>query len=137
MQILSYALLLSRADFENRFFEAFPFRNVESHPVDEPWPAILAANHLCFTLKPKYFSVSGNDPIGRTQRLAGEEHLCSFLAPSHLVIGMNLLIPPHWIFEPFALRKPKGRLNLRAYIGFADPFVQVGHEHHSGDLLNE
>jgi hypothetical protein len=50
---------------------------------------------------------------------------------------MNLLIPAHRIFQPFALRKTKRRFNLRTYVGFADSFVQVGHEHDGRDLLDE
>ena len=52
----------------------------------------------------------------------------------HLVVRMNLLIPAHWIFQPFALRKSHHRFNLRADVGFADAAIQIRHEYDGGNL---
>ena len=71
------------------------------------------------------------------KRFAGEKHLRRFHAPSRLVIGMNLLVPAHRVFQPFTLGKTQRRFNLRAHVGFADSLVQVGHEHDGGNLLDQ
>src|SRR5271168_3629006 len=104
MQILSDAPLLRGADVQNGFLEPFSFRNIESHTVDEPWPSIFPANHLRLALKPKHSSIARNHAVSRSQRLAGQEHFRGLHAPSHLVIGMNLPVPAHRVFQPFALR---------------------------------
>src|SRR6516164_7717389 len=119
MQILTDAPLFPRADFQNRFLETLALGNVESHAVDEPGPSILPANHLRFALKPEHSSIARHDAVRRAQRFTRKEHLSSFYSPSHLVIGMNLLIPPHRVLQPFALRKTERSFNLRAYVGFA------------------
>ena len=50
---------------------------------------------------------------------------------------MNLLIPANGIFQPFFLRKTESRLDLRTDIGFTDSPVQVSHENHGGNLLDQ
>ena len=132
MRLCSFELI-----FENCLLKALSLGNIKSHSVNEPRSSIVFANHLRFALKPKRFSVARDDAIRRSQWLARKEHLRGFQAPSHLVIGMNLLVPPHGILKPLALRETQSRFDLRAYVGFADTFIQVSHEHDRGYLLNE
>src|ERR1700751_3883541 len=67
--------------------------DVEGNPVNEPGAAIRTANHLGFALEPDHAAVSGDDAIGRAQRLARQKHLGGLDAPTLLVIGVNLLVP--------------------------------------------
>ena len=100
--------------------------------MNKPGLAILAANHLGFAMKPDHAAVARQHPVGRPQRLAGKKHLGGFRAPALLVVGMNLLIPAHRIFQPFFLREAQRRFDLRADIGFADAAIEIGHEDTAG-----
>src|SRR6202041_3153848 len=93
VQVLRDTSLFPRADLQNRFLQTFSLGNVKSYAVNEPRPTIFAANHFCFALKPEHPAIARHDAVRRAQRFAREEHLCGFLAPAHLVVGMNLLIP--------------------------------------------
>ncbi len=53
--------------------------------------------------------------------------LRGFNAPPRFVVRMNLLVPAHWVFQPFTLRRTQRCFDLRTYVGFANPFVRVGH----------
>lgn len=75
--------------------------------------------------------------IGLCVRFTGKKHRGGFEAPSHFVVGMNLLVPAHGILEPFTLGKSQRRFDLGTYAGLADSLVQLGHEHDSGDLLDQ
>ena len=119
-----------------------PFRllelgDIDSDAVNKPRPAILMPDHFGFALKPKHPAVTRHDPVRGSQGFAREEHLRRFHAPSRFVIGVDLLIPAHRVFQPFTLGKTQRCFNLRAYVSFADSLVQVGHEHHSGNLLQQ
>ena len=92
--------------------------DIDSYPMNKPGPTILPPDHLGFALKPEHPAVSRDDTVGGSQWFAGQKHFRRFHAPSRFVVRMNLLIPPHRVFQPFALRKTKRRLNLRADIGF-------------------
>src|SRR3984885_12906625 len=88
-------------------------------------------------MKPDYPAIPGDHAVGGAQRCTGKKHLSSFNTPALFVLGMNLLIPANGIFQPFFLRKTESRLDLRTDIGFTDSPLQVSHENHSGDLLDQ
>ena len=118
-------------------FGEFQLGDVESDTVDKPWASVGAADHFGFAMKPDNASVARNHPVGRAQRLAGKEHLGGLDAPTVFVVGMDLLIPADWIFQPFALREPERLLDLRTHVGFADALIEVSHEDHGRDLLHQ
>ena len=99
-------------------------------------PSVLA-NHLGFAMKPDHPAVARHHAIGRAQRTAGKKHLGRFDAPALLVVGMDVAVPAHRIFQPFFLRKTQRRFDLRADVGFADSPIQIGHEHHGGNLFHQ
>src|SRR5579872_1632174 len=50
---------------------------------------------------------------------------------------MDLLIPANGIFQPFLLGESERRFNLRAHVGFADPLVEICHEHDRRNLIEQ
>src|SRR5215470_6170360 len=104
--------------------------------MDEPGAAIWSANHLGFALKPDHATVSRNYSIGGAQRLTRKKHFGSLDTPALLVVRMNLLVPEHRVFEPFRLRKPESRFDLRTYVRFSDSAIEVRHENHRWKLFD-
>ncbi len=125
------------AFFLQLLFGPLQIGDIEGDPMNEPWTAVRMANHLGFAMEPDHPSVAREYPVGGAQRLARKKHLGSFHTPATFIVGMNLLIPLHGIFEPFRLREAQRRFDLRAHIGFADAAVEVCHEHHRRQLLNQ
>jgi len=76
-------------------------------------------------MKPQDSAIAGNYTISRTQRIAGQKHLCRFDAPALFIVGINVAVPPNRIFQPFFLRKTEGSFNLRANIGLADAAIEM------------
>src|ERR1700685_653311 len=119
------------------FFGPLQFGDVERGAGNEPRPAILAANHLGFAVKPDGAPIPRHHSICRAQRSAREKHLRRLDAPALLVVGMNLLIPADGIFQPLFLREAERGLNLRTDIRLADSTIQVGHENNRGNLFDQ
>ena len=61
----------------------------------------------------------------------------AFQAPALFVIGVNVLIPANWIFQPFFSRISEGGFNLRAHISLADTPVEISHEDNRRYLLQQ
>src|SRR5215469_3259863 len=111
--------------------------NVEGNAMDEPRSAVGTADHSGFALEPDHPAVASHDTVGRSQGLAGKKHFGSFHAPAIFVIGMDLLVPEHRIFQPFRLGEPQCRFDLRTHIGLANTTIEVGHEHDCWKLFHQ
>src|ERR1700691_6021959 len=105
--------------------------------MNTPRVTVFPAHHSGVAMEPDHAAITRNHAIGGSQRLAGEEHLGSFQAPALLVIGVNVLIPANWIFQPFFSRISEGGFNLRAHIGLADTPVELSHEDSRRYLLQQ
>ena len=123
--------------FLQRLLHLLEFRDVEADAVNEPGLAVVAPHQPGFAMKPDHAPVARHHPIRRPQRLAGKKHLRGFDAPAVLIVGMDLLVPANRILQPFFLRKSERRFDLRTHIGFADSLIQVRHEHHGGNLIEQ
>lgn len=60
-----------------------------------------------------------------------------FQAPSLFVVRMDAVVTADGIFEPFFARVADSCLDLRAGIGFAGAAVDICHENHGGNLLEQ
>src|SRR5262245_49172941 len=98
--------------------------------MDEPGTTILVTYHLGFTVKPNDSSIACEHSIQRLQRFSKEKEFGCFDTPSLLVVRMNLLVPTNRVVQPFFLREPEQRFDLRTYIGFANALVEERHEHY-------
>ena len=63
--------------------------------------------------------------------------LGGFHAPALLVVGMDVLVPAHRIFQPLFPREAQRRFDLRADVRLADTAVEIGHEDDGGNLLEQ
>ena len=123
--------------FLERLFGALKVGDIEADAVNEPRAAIWTPHHAGVTVKPDRVSVAGKHPVNGAQRPAGKEHFSGFRAPTALVVGMNSLIPADRIFQPFLLREPEHGFDLRIDVSFSDAAVEIDHEDHGRDLLDQ
>ena len=123
--------------FVKGVFGLFQLGNVETYAVNEPGPAIPLPNHFGFALKPNHPAIPRDHAVTGFQGIAGKKHLRGIGTPSRFILGMYVLIPAHGILQPFALRKPERRLDLRTDVGVTDAFIDGSHEDHGGDLLDQ
>ena len=88
-------------------------------------------------MKPYDLAITRNYPICRAQRLPRKEHLCGFQTPALLVLGVDVLVPENWIFQPLLSRISKCSFDLRAHIRFADTSVEISHKYDRRYLLQK
>src|SRR5271154_7377546 len=121
--------------FLELLLDALEIRDVEGNTVNTPRASVFQAHHAGVAMEPDNAAIARDDAICGAKGLAGEEHLGGFEAPTLLVIGMNVLIPADWIFQPFFARISESGFNLRAHIRLADTPVEISHEDNRGYLL--
>ena len=76
-------------------------------------------------------------PVGRPERLAGQEHLGRLDAPAMLVLRVDVVVPADRILQPLRLGEPHDLLDPRAHVGLADAAIEVGHEDDRRHLLHQ
>ena len=111
--------------------------DVEAHAMDEPGTPVLPPHHLHLALEPDEVAIAGEHPVGRPERVAGQEHLRGLDAPAELVVRMDVVVPADRILQPLRLGEPHDLLDARTHVGLPDAAIEVRHEDHGGHLLDE
>ena len=119
------------------FLGLFVLGDIERNAVEEEGAAGVIADNLGLSMDPH------DSPISRPEAVLGAEGLPEGAGhrelgmPALAVVGMEARVPKDGVFQPFFLREPEHRLDLRADIELVAAAVQCGHEGDRRDLLHE